>query len=279
MVPHDESAGWWRLTRHFSVVGQLPAGGRHLEANVMGEWRAAVAQRPSLVLAFPRAEAETAAREERMHLARALSEEASVETSAWQQWQRARAAADEAAAARRHVLPPAGSARQRRYERTTLGSSGWQRCHYRGTECAGCGQLMRRGERVRAAGGGLVHACEGCARHAEVRRAHRGAEQESPAESQHEEQAMADARAYSVWARLEREFALGEDRGSGRLLLPRHSRERFVEMLRWMAHDAGRRELLPVVRRAVGVYTRETRLRDWGCDAEVRRVFDELGCC
>ena len=44
VVPNDQSAAWWRLTRHFDVVGRLPVGGRHLEANVLGEWRPAEAR-------------------------------------------------------------------------------------------------------------------------------------------------------------------------------------------------------------------------------------------
>ena len=274
VVPHDESAEWWRMTRHFGVVGRLPAGGRYLEANVLGEWRAATARRELVVLAFPRAEAESA---ERLRLARVLSEESPAEASAGQRWLGARVAADEAAAARRHVLPAASVRPPRRKPAAVVRPGTLQRCQYRGTVCAGCGQLLRRGEQTHTAGGGLVHPREGCARQAEGRRAQRALLCDVQAASQTAaEQEMDDARAYSVWAQMEREFALGDDSGSRRLLLPRHSRERFMELLRWMASDAGRRELLPVVRRAVGIYTRQTRLRDWGRDAEVRRLFSEL---
>jgi len=58
VVPHDERAGWWRLTRHFRVVGRFEEGIRHLEANVLGRWEAATSQRAAVVLAFPRATAE-----------------------------------------------------------------------------------------------------------------------------------------------------------------------------------------------------------------------------
>ena len=87
---------------------------------------------------------------------------------------------------------------------------------------------------------------------------------------------MESARAYSIWAQLEREFALGEGGGSGRLLLPRHSKDRFVQFLEWMGRDASRRERLPAVRRAVGLYTQQTQLVDWGREAEVRRCFSRL---
>ena len=75
---------------------------------------------------------------------------------------------------------------------------------------------------------------------------------------------------------MEREFALGSAAGAGRLLMPRHSRARFVEMVEWMALDAGRRALLPTVLRATGIYTRQTQLVDWGADAGVRDRVSEL---
>ena len=88
---------------------------------------------------------------------------------------------------------------------------------------------------------------------------------------------MADARAYATWARLEREFALGEDAGHGALLLPRHSAARFTSFIEWMARDRERRALLPLVRRATGIYVQQTRLVDWGADATVGAQFDRLG--
>ena len=54
VVPHDESAAWWSMTKHFDVVGRWPAGSRHLEMNQLGEWRVVPSQRPSLILTFPR---------------------------------------------------------------------------------------------------------------------------------------------------------------------------------------------------------------------------------
>ena len=90
-----------------------------------------------------------------------------------------------------------------------------------------------------------------------------------------EGQEMADARAYSTWARLEREFALGETAGRARLLLPRHSRGRFIEFLGWMM-VGGRRELLPTVLRATSIYTQQTQLVDWGTDESVRAQLEAL---
>ena len=275
VVPLDEGASWWRLTRHFQEVGRLPAGGQHLEANVLGEWRALRAQRESVVLAFPRAEAEAAERAEREEMARVLSDGAPEEENAARLWREARRAADEAAAARRQVQPARGSIAGRgRVVRVLPRTGGWQRCHYRGTACAGCGQLFRRGERVASAGDGLVHPRGGC-EEAERRRRETRAQTtsvEEPAEGDE----MESARAYSIWAQLEREFALGEGGGSGRLLLPRHSKDRFVQFLEWMGCDASRRERLPAVRRAVGLYTQQTQLVDWGREAEVRRCFSRL---
>ena len=54
IVPHDESAAWWGLTRHFQVVGRWAAGTACLEANALGRWRRVRALRDTLVLAFPR---------------------------------------------------------------------------------------------------------------------------------------------------------------------------------------------------------------------------------
>lgn len=87
---------------------------------------------------------------------------------------------------------------------------------------------------------------------------------------------MEDARAYSTWARLEREFALGEERGRGRLLLPRHSRARFLEFVEWMVRDAVRRSLLPVVMHATGVYVHQTRLADFGSDEGIQVAVSRL---
>ena len=75
---------------------------------------------------------------------------------------------------------------------------------------------------------------------------------------------------------MEREFALGREAGGGRLLLPRHSKARFLEMVEWMARDAGRRAALPTVLRATGIYTHRTWLEDWGADAGVRARVDAL---
>jgi hypothetical protein len=54
VVPHDDAAGWWTLTRLFDVVGRWPAGSSHLEMNQLGEWKVIESARPSLILAFPR---------------------------------------------------------------------------------------------------------------------------------------------------------------------------------------------------------------------------------
>ena len=75
---------------------------------------------------------------------------------------------------------------------------------------------------------------------------------------------------------MERAFALSEAGGGGRLLLPRHSRARFLELVEWMADDEGRRMLLPRVLHATGIYTQRTQLHDWGADAKVRARVDEL---
>ena len=54
VVPHDESAGWWPLTKHFSVVGRRWAGS-NVEISRWGRWESAVSRRDAIILAFPRA--------------------------------------------------------------------------------------------------------------------------------------------------------------------------------------------------------------------------------
>ena len=277
LVPHEESAAWWQLTRHMAVVGRLPAGGQHLEANVLGEWRPAEARRDTIVLAFPRAEAEAAERQEQRVLAAALLDEAPEGEEASTCWREARAAAEAAAAARRHVQPVSGGAagrRERAQVRAQHKPGGWLRCQYGGTPCAGCGRLFRRGERVRSAGGGLAHPREQCMEAAWARAARRSralAVGAMPAW----EATLEDARAYATWAQLEREFTLGEP-GGRRLLLPRHSRERFIQLVEWMGREESRRALGPTVLRATGLFTNRTGLVDWGADPVVRARLIEL---
>ena len=87
-----------------------------------------------------------------------------------------------------------------------------------------------------------------------------------------------EARAYSVWARLEREYALSDERvaaGTGGLLLPRHSRERFVDFLRWLMSDADRACSLDQVRVAVSLFTSQTQLTDWSLDETVSTMLGQ----
>ena len=87
---------------------------------------------------------------------------------------------------------------------------------------------------------------------------------------------MEDARVYATWAQLERQFALGDVASGRRLLLPRHSRVRFLGLLEWMARDEARRALLPTIMRATGIYREQTGLADWGSDVSVRARAGEL---
>ena len=55
LVPDDPSAQWWKLMKHFRVVGRLPVGGAsHLEMAQLGNWKPVLARRSALILAFPR---------------------------------------------------------------------------------------------------------------------------------------------------------------------------------------------------------------------------------
>ena len=89
-----------------------------------------------------------------------------------------------------------------------------------------------------------------------------------------------EARACSVWAELEREYALSDGREAievGGLLLPRHDRTTFVDFLRWMmSGDARRARLLSLVRIAVRVFVAETRLKDWSADGEIAALMQQL---
>ena len=87
------------------------------------------------------------------------------------------------------------------------------------------------------------------------------------------------ARAYSVWARLEREYALSDGRAAaeaGGLLLPRHSRETFMEFMEWMTSDAERARSMEQVRLAVRSFLPQTRLTDWSTDSEVASLLEQL---
>ena len=55
VVPDDSSAAWWKLTRHFRVVGRIERGSGGLEVPHCGRWRPTSFRRDTLILAFPRA--------------------------------------------------------------------------------------------------------------------------------------------------------------------------------------------------------------------------------
>ena len=53
VLPWDEKAMWWGLTKHLSIIARLDTTAP-LEANVLGSWVRVGRSRPSLVAAFPR---------------------------------------------------------------------------------------------------------------------------------------------------------------------------------------------------------------------------------
>ena len=274
VVPHDERAAWWPLTRHFQVVRRLPAGGRHLEANNLGQWQPTVARRDTLVLAFPRAQVVAAGVEEQQRLlAQALVADEAVGSSA-SELQRARQSAEEAAAERHSPGRGGGHGRGRgqahlRPPRAMLSAEETQVCHYRGVSCAGCGHFFRRGERVRAAGGAQVHTARACAERAMRRR------EQAEGTGGHEPPGneMETARAYATWARLEREYALGPGLERGGVLLPRHSERVFGQFIRWLQDDEGRRPHIGEVVRAVRSYRPATRLVDWSSSQRIAQLL------
>ena len=261
VVPHEEGAAWWSLTRHFEIVGRLPAGGRHLEANRLGRWEEVTSQRDALILAFPRAEAAASEHEARQSLRAALQAGTAETTSPSRELELARQSAAEAAAARTQVTSAArgrraDEQRQLRPDRALLRGSDTQRCHYRGVRCMQCGGFFRRGEMVRSLGAGQAHTSGTC----------QPVTGEAPSIAASPATAAPDvaqtAQAYSVLVRLEREFALGGTAGGG-VLLPRHSQQHFRRFVRWLAADEGRRRHLTDVRLAIGSYLCETQLTDW----------------
>ena len=54
MVPHDESAVWWQLVRHFVPIGRWDGDSDQLEMCQLGRWKRVRAQRPTVILSFPR---------------------------------------------------------------------------------------------------------------------------------------------------------------------------------------------------------------------------------
>ena len=197
----------------------------------------------------------------------------------------ANASADEAMAARRHVTVATrqGTAgMQGRAPRALLDVEAVQECRYRGTRCCGCGGGFAVGERVGGGGGGFVHRRMSCWQAAEqaLRSLTQAGGAAVGAGGGEAVDAAEAARAHSVWARLEREFALSEGRAdvaAGGLLLPRHSRAAFMSFVEWMASDAERAPSLVHVRLASRTFRAQTQLDDWCADGEVASMLRRLG--
>ena len=193
----------------------------------------------------------------------------------------ANVSAEEAMAARRHVPTPARQvavSAQQRAPRALLDVEAAQQCRYRGMRCCGCGESFIVGETVSGAGGGFVHRRQSCQRAAE--QALRSVTQPTGTDDDKAVDTTAAARAHSVWARLEREYALSEGRAdaeAGGLLLPRHSRAAFLAFLEWMASDAERARSLMHVRLASRTFRAQTQLIDWCTDDEVASMLRRLG--
>ena len=154
-----------------------------------------------------------------------------------------------------------------------------QACRYRGTRCAGCGEAFARGERVRGGGAGLVHDSWRCVASARQAVRGRGDRARESAASELPTVTADEARAASVWSRLEREFALSGERSApaaGGLLLPRHDRATFIAFVRWMASDVERARSLDQVRIALRSVSPVLRLTDWCADAEIAGLMAQL---
>lgn len=197
----------------------------------------------------------------------------------------ARAAADEAAAARRIV--PAGSGSSGRAEqrppRGVVNATAVQVCRYRGMRCAGCGEAFERGERMKGGGFAFVHDARRCAESAARALLHEADRQQGVQGRPFGCVACAtadEARACSVAAKLEREYALGDGRAAmsaGGLLLPRHDRSTFIDFVKWLASgDAGRASSVEQVAIAARMFSAETRLEDWSADREIAALLEQL---
>jgi hypothetical protein len=214
-----------------------------------------------------------------------LNEAQDVGEDAGEALEQARAAAEEAAAARRHEVGSNGAsrAREQRAPRGVISVQATQRCRYRGMHCVGCGERFACGESMRGGGAGFVHCqrvCSEAAQRALLVEAAQESESLGPAWPPVVSDATADeARACSVWARLEREYAFSEGQSApeaGGLLLPRHDRSTFIDFVRWLASgDEVRARSLGQVRIAVRVFAAETRLTDWSADAEIAALMEQ----
>ena len=194
----------------------------------------------------------------------------------------ANVSADEAMAARRHVTHGGwhgAKGAQRRAPRAILDVEAAQECRYRGTRCCGCGGSFFVGERVGGGGGGFVHRRQSC-RQAAEQALDAAAQGPDEARGGDTVDATEAARAHSVWARLEREYALSDGRAdaeAGGLLLPRHSRMVFRAFIEWMVSDAERAHSLAHVRLASRTFRAQTGLADWCSDDEVASMLRRLG--
>ena len=139
---------------------------------------------------------------------------------------------------------------------------------------------------MRGGGTGFVHDSRRCAEAAAValRREAARREHEQRSASKPEQgvarTTLSEARACSVVAKLEKEYALSDGRAAaaaGGLLLPRHDRNTFIDFVRWLASsgvDSARSlELVAVAGRP---FSAETRLENWGADREVAALLEQL---
>ena len=142
-----------------------------------------------------------------------------------------------------------------------------------------------RGERERGGGCGFVHLSASCTaaaarmlREAATRQAegeHSAGQTQWPVA----EVTADEARACSVFAKLEREYAQSDGRAEaavGGLLLPRHDRAAFIDFVRWMASgEAGNALAMEQVAMAVRTFNAETRLVNWCADLEIADLLEQ----
>ena len=88
------------------------------------------------------------------------------------------------------------------------------------------------------------------------------------------------ARACSIWSRLEREYALSGGRDAatgGGLLLPRHDRPTFEAFVRWMASSEERAKWMGQVEVALRTVRTLMPLADWCTGDEMLDLLRQCG--
>ena len=201
----------------------------------------------------------------------------------------ARASADEAAAARRRVVPGAAPAAISK-DREPSVSGAVQRCQSRSMTCAGCGGVFGLGAKIEPRGAGFVHAGrDECGRAADekaptiiekVSRREASLERDAARTMLAElcTEASSTSKDLAEYTRLEEAWAASV---GGGVVLPRYSVESMLEFITWLAKDSGRARSFETILRAAGGVIAKTTANGLMSDRRVKalraRMVDLIG--